>query len=39
MIIPKIPQNPRTCKADLEKLLDELQDKGRKARAPASWFG
>jgi len=25
-------------KADLQKQLDELQDEGRKAGAPASWF-
>jgi len=25
-------------KVDLQKQLDELQDEGRKAGAPASWF-
>jgi hypothetical protein len=31
-------KNLEKRKADLEKQLDELQDEGRKAGAPASWF-
>jgi hypothetical protein len=31
-------KNLEKGKADLEKQLDELQDEGRKAGAPASWF-